>query len=428
LRGLLARGASAEPLSGLRPFRAGYWFGGFNGLTWMIGLGTPMLLLAERLGASAFQVGLASSFVFLLLPVQVVATIPLRRLGYRRQMVSGWLLRALFLLVPMALAGSAPETPQPWMASALVASVFGFCLFRAFGTAAHMPWFASILPGDLRGRFFATDQAITSVVGVATLLACASLFARWPGWQSFRIVYAVAVFGSLAAVFNLLRLPPAEPPDPLPLRALLGEARRLVLRPGPFRHYLVLCLAGSLVTSSLAAFTVYYLKVEAGLASSRILVFTAAQFAGQIAGTWSIRHWIDRLPRRRLFQLAQALVACVDLYWWLFVSGAALERGLLGAYFVFGAGIGIANATHFTYLPELTGEARRPLAIAVFTALLGLISGLAPMGWGLALGRSGPGAPPGLDVERFALFFAFGSVISGLLAWRFARLPEAGLR
>ena len=65
--------------AGLRPFRAGYWFGGFNGLTWMIGLGTPMVLLAERLGASAFQIGLASAFVFLLLPLQVLSTAALPR-------------------------------------------------------------------------------------------------------------------------------------------------------------------------------------------------------------------------------------------------------------------------------------------------------------------------------------------------------------
>ena len=48
-------------MSGLRPYFAGFWFGGFNGLTWMIGLGTPLVLLAQQLGATTFQVGLASS-------------------------------------------------------------------------------------------------------------------------------------------------------------------------------------------------------------------------------------------------------------------------------------------------------------------------------------------------------------------------------
>ena len=106
----------------LRPYAAGFWFGGFNGMTWMIGLGTPMVLLAEKLHASTLQVGLATSFVFLLLPLQILATTSLPRLGYQRQMVSAWILRALFLGVPLALAVAAPATPAPWMSSLLVAS------------------------------------------------------------------------------------------------------------------------------------------------------------------------------------------------------------------------------------------------------------------------------------------------------------------
>ena len=99
----------------LRPFRAGYWFGGFNGLTWMMGLGTPMVLLTEQLGGSAFQVGLASSFIVLLFPIQVVATAALPRFGYQRQMVFGWSCRAFFLGVPLSLAWLAPENPSAWM-------------------------------------------------------------------------------------------------------------------------------------------------------------------------------------------------------------------------------------------------------------------------------------------------------------------------
>ena len=128
--------ASSEEIGtrqSLRAFRAGYWFGGFNGLTWMMGLGTPMVLLIEQLGGSTFQVGLAASFVLLLFPVQVLATAALATLGFRRQMVLAWSARALFLLVPLALAWLAPEEPAAWMPGAVGASVFGFCAFRASG-------------------------------------------------------------------------------------------------------------------------------------------------------------------------------------------------------------------------------------------------------------------------------------------------------
>src|ERR1044071_6299239 len=87
----------------LYPFRPGLVFGFFNALTWQIGIGTPMVLFAERLGATPFQVGLAYSFVFLLTPVQIAATALLPRFGFKRLSLGGWSARSVFLAIPIAL-------------------------------------------------------------------------------------------------------------------------------------------------------------------------------------------------------------------------------------------------------------------------------------------------------------------------------------
>jgi hypothetical protein len=52
----------------LAPFRPGLVFAFFNAIAWQIGIGTPMVLFAEELGATPFQVGLAYSFVFICYP------------------------------------------------------------------------------------------------------------------------------------------------------------------------------------------------------------------------------------------------------------------------------------------------------------------------------------------------------------------------
>ena len=67
----------------LYPVRSGLVFGFFNALTWQVGIGTPMVLFAERLGATTLQVGLAYSFVFTLTPIQVLSTALLPRYGGR---------------------------------------------------------------------------------------------------------------------------------------------------------------------------------------------------------------------------------------------------------------------------------------------------------------------------------------------------------
>ncbi len=412
-----------RPEPSLRPFHAGFWFGGFNGMTWMIGLGTPMVLLAERLGASTLQVGLATAFVFLLLPVQVLATTALPRLGYKRQMVSAWLARAAFLLVPLLLAAAAPQPPAPWMASLLVASVFAFCLFRAFGTAAHIPWLAAILPVEARGRFFATEQTVTALVGVGTLLVCAALLGEGGRWEAFRSVYLIAIAGSVAAVFCLTRLPGAPPPRTTPLRHLSRDAGRLLATPGLFRFYLGLALLGAVVPTGMAAFPAYYLKVERAVASGQILALTAAHYAGGMLGGWAIRRLIDRIALRRFFRTAQAIQAGVYLYWLAILLGAEwLLDALPLAFLVFGAGAVISNAAHFTFLPSLASEDDRPVTVAVFTATFGTLAGLSPVIWGLVLKQGG--ASPRMDVDAFAVYFAAGIALALLLIPLYGRLPE----
>jgi hypothetical protein len=406
--------AGEKDRESLRPFRAGLFFAGANGVTWMVGIGSPMVLMAEKLGADALQIGLASAFVFLLLPVQVLATSTLSRLGYRRQMILGWGVRALFLAVPLGLALYAPERPAEWMPRLFVSSVFCFCFFRAFGVAAHLPWLAQILPVLLRGRFFATEGLVTSAVGVVTLLLSSALFARLEGYPAFAWMYAFALAGAALAIGSLRHLPDARPPEPIPVRSLHREARRLWLERSDFRFFLGLSLLGSLVGSSLGPFATYYLRSEAKLSSSAILAFVAAHFAGQIAGLVGIRRAVDRAPLRRFFRAAALGVIAVELFWLAYVAGASgLEAMLPAAYFVLGIALAIHNTAHNTYLPELAPEEERPLALAVFTATLGILAGLGPMVWGLVLKRAG--SVPGVRVDRFLAFFVLGIAFQALL-------------
>ncbi len=407
----------------LRPFRAGYFFGGFNGLTWMMTFGTPMVLLLERLGGSTFQIGLTSSFVFILYPLQILATALLSRVGFQRQMVMAWCLRALFLLVPLAIAIRAPVTPAPWMADSVVAAVFGFCFFRAFGVAAHIPWLAAILPDEVRGRFFATEGAIVSAVGVVALLSCAALFWALPPYSAFRAVFCIAIFGSAMAVASLLRLPSGPRPAPSPMRAMLPETRRLCFESGLFRQYLGITAVGSVVGTSFNAFTIYYLKTEADLESSVVLGFTAAQFGGQIVGSFSVRRFIDRVPLRRLMQVSQLIVASVLAYWvFILTTNSLWLVPVAVSYLVIGTALGISNTAHYTFVPELSCEENRPVTMAIFGAVAGLLQGLGPMLWGLAL-RTGDSLP-GVHEDRFLFFFVLGIGLAGLSFRLLASLPE----
>jgi len=413
---------SASDSTSAITFRHGLTFGFFNATNWMISLGTPMVLLAEQLGASTFQVGLAYSWVYLLLPLQVLASAYLPRFGYRQQMVFAWASRNIFLLVPLFIAVLAPPGPSPMMANLLVASVFGFCFCRSLGSSAWLPWLYGLLPEDQRGRYFASDQTISGIGSVATLLLCGVCFATLEKFEAFTAVYAYAVVGALLAVHSLQKLPDTLPPPPTSIKAILELAPRLSLRPGLFRRYLLISLAYSAITSVFTPFVIYYLSAVEGRPREQVMVIAALQYLGVIIGGLYTRSRIDRQDPRKWFLAHLALMAATGLYWLLHLRGVPGLGGLLPATcFTAGLAVALWNSAHLKYLAHVCPGEERHLPLSVHSGVVGLLAGLAPTLWGLFLREPGP--TPGMNLDVFALYFASGLLLQAGLWFACRHLP-----
>ena len=389
----------------LAPYADLLKFGFFNATTWMIGLGTPLVLLAGQLGANSFEVGLAYSFVFLLLPIQIIATSTLPRFGYKRQVLFGWGARGLFLLIPLWLAFQAPETPARWMVYALVASTFFFSFFRALGSCAVMPLIYATLPDEVRGKYFSTDQAIIGASGILTLLLCALLFRLLPVYEAFVWQYLYALAGVGFSLYYLAKVKDPPKPRETSLREIVHETPRLCLRRTPFRQYLIFMIASALMGTAFVPLKAYYLKVDAGLGVDTILVLTALQYAGAILGTLIIRNRLDRIGVKPVFRLSLGLNVAISLYWFFLVkseSGALLAY-LPVSYFLFGLAASQWITAHLKYMPRVCDEERQALHVSVHSAVVGIVGGLAPMLWGYAVKM--PGSLPGVQNDRFALYF-----------------------
>ncbi len=408
----------------LAPFRSGIVFAFFNALSWQIGIGTPMVLFAEQLGATPFQVGLAYSFVFVLTPVQILSTALLPRYGFKAVMLGGWRTRSFFLAVPVVLAALALRGEQPWMVNALVWSVFFFCLFRSIGAASGISWFYAILPEGARGRYFASDQFAAAVASVGTLLACAALFALLPVYWALLAQYVIALVGSTISYFSLRELPDAERPQSISLRTVVRDTPRHLLRPSTFRRYVWLAVAGAVIATPLPPFAAYYLKVGARLSTAQIMGFEVARYAGVMVAAWVIRRRIDETGAKPFFLLALALYAGVGGYWWFFLeNGFGGIAGLFGSYFLLGLGAAVWALSNLNYLPKTVTPEARTLTVAIHGAVTAVLGGLSPILWGLLL-RSGEGVGRSLDVGVFQWFFVSVVVGSFVLSSLFARLPE----
>lgn len=408
----------------LAPFRAGLVFGFFNALTWQIGIGTPMVLFAERLGATPLQVGLAYSFVFLLTPVQIAATALLPRFGFKRLSLGGWGARSVFLAAPIGLALLAPASGEPWMVSTLIWSVFFFCFFRSIGAAAMTTWFMGFLPPGARGRYFASDQLLSGIAGVATLVACSALFALLPIYTALLVQYIIALSGSTLSYYSLKQLPDIDKPDSISLRSVLRDTPRHLFSPTPFRRYLWLAVWYTVITTPIPPFAAYYLKVGAALSPGKIMLFEVLRYCGVISGAWVIRRRIDTTGAKPFFLVSLLLTALAGALWLVYlrydIGGAP---AMFGIYFVVGLGAVCWTVANLNYLPKLTPDSERALCVSIHGAATACIGGCAPIVWGLLL-KAGDASAATIDAVAFQWFFLSVVASACVLSVWMARLTE----
>jgi MFS family permease len=410
----------------MAPFRPGLTFAFFNAMAWQIGIGTPMVLFAEQLGATPFQVALAYSFVFVLTPLQIASTALLPRYGFKALMLGGWRTRSFFLGVPAVLAVvlMLGQREQPWMVQALVWSVFLFCVFRSIGAASGTSWFYAILPEKIRGRYFATDQFVSAIAGVATLLASAGLFALLPIYPALLAQYGIALLGSAFSYYSLKRLPDGERPKAINLRSVVRDTPRQLFKPSAFRSYVWLAVVCGMIATPIPPFAAYYLKVGPQWSTAQIMLAEVLRYTGVIVAAWLIRPRIDAAGAKPFFAVAMSLYAAVGAFWWMFLEhGLGGNAGVFAAYFVLGFGSASWAIANFNYLPRVLAEEERTLAVSIHGAVTAFLGGLSPTVWGLFL-KTDEGVRRGIDVEVLQYFFL--SVIGGafLLLPLFLRLRE----
>jgi MFS family permease len=408
----------------LAPFRPGLTFSFFNALAWQIGIGTPMVLFAEQLGATPFQVGLAYSFVFVLTPIQILSTALLPRFGFKAVMLGGWRMRSFFLAVPAILAALAIwGGEQPWMVKALVWSVFFFCLFRSIGAASGISWFYAILPEPVRGRYFATDQFVSAVAGVGTLLASAALFAFLPVYVALLIQYCIALGGSSVSYYSLKKLPDADRPASISLRRVFRDTPRHLFAPSRFRNYAWLAVCHAIISTPIPPFVAYYLKVGPQLTTGQIMLFEVFRYTGVMTAAWLIRWQIDVRGAKPFFILAFGAYAVVGAYWWFYLeNGLGGTPGIFAVYFLLGLAAATWTVANLNFLPRTMPPEERTLAVSIHGASAAFIGGMSPMLWGLFL--KADNAARAIDTVVFQWFFVSVIVGAVVLLLCFTRLTE----
>lgn len=429
--GALSAAALQPPAEPGRELPAGfanlYVFAVFNALSYQPILGSPMVLFAKSLGASATVLGILAGMMPLLVTTQIPAAKFVGRVGYRRFILAGWSVRValIFLVALLPLTGGFLDRATQLVL--LLALLLAFNVSRGISSAAWLPWIMELVPATFRGRHFARDQAYMNGASFVVFACSAFMLGAEPTPARFAAVFLFSAITGAISLPYLRRVPDCLPPPessggdgPVPWLALASHP--------PFRRLLELNVAWSLAYGGVTTFVVKFLKEGPQLPDDRILLLMSVAFAGGLASPWLMGPRLDRLGSRPLLAFTMATGVVIGLGWWLIAAGLAPARNAVVLPLI--VCVGLVNAVFSAANNRLAMQLAPPLGrdhfFAIFMVVWQLTLGLSPVLWGLLLDVLGAWKTTVLGVEwnRYSVYFLLVAGAFAVAFWLCRRLEE----
>lgn len=419
------------PTPGHAPFPPGlnnaFLFSAFNALSFQIVLGSPMILYAKSLQASATVLGIIAGMMPLLVIFQIPAASHINRIGYRRFVLAGWSTRVLFIFAMALVPLTGVFLNDPSQLGLLLALLFCFNLSRGISSCAWLPWITLLVPGEMRGRYLARDAAVQNLASfVAFLVAAITLTGSTQPWQFAVLFVFSAMMGAVSLLFlkRIPDVPITEPSNssnaPIPWFEMARYA--------PFRKLLRVVVAWSVAYGGITAFTATFLKVQGGLSDGRILLLSSAAFLGGVSSLWLLGSRFDRVGSKPVLSAA-GLAWFAVMIGWLLVAGGALSASLvvvLTLQFLMGLLAALVNMANNKLAMGVVPQMGRNHFFAIYSVVANVTLGLSPIVWGLLIDAIGNRTPVwlGLQWNRFAFFFAGAAVAFLILVVIVRKLDE----
>jgi MFS family permease len=383
-------------------------FAAFNALSFQIILGSPMVLYAKTLQASATVLGIIAGMMPLLVIFQIPAANYIDRIGYKKFVYGGWGIRVAFIflmaLVPLTGAFLNPTTRIALM----LALLFAFNLSRGISSSAWLPWITLLVPPSIRGRYVSLDAACVQSGSFATTVAAAFCLGAAPSAWQFSVIFLFSGLMGAASLTFLRQIPDVSIPQAARTSNVPVPYREMIRFP-PFKKLLTQVCGWAVAYGGMTTFTVAFLKVEAGLNDRTILLLTSASFIGGLGSLWLGRR-LDRFGSKPILLFCFSLCA-LNLAGWTLLAGHIWPPSLwlvLLLQFSLGLLAALVNMANTRLAMVLIPEMGRNHFFAIYSVAMNVTLGLAPILWGLFIDAFLWLSVEwrGFEFNRYSLFFA----------------------
>ena len=386
---------SSQPLSRLvvlRGLRISIWEGIWATVWMTLTTGAFQIGFARYLGSSDFVLGLLAGIPAAAGLLQVPASLLVERRGKPRKgfvsfsSLAGRLCWLLILFIPFLLPRAL------W----IPAFVLLLTLSSALLTVVVPPWTAwmsDLVPADGRGRYFARRSMLAGLVTMlvpipaGAFLDQAVKYGRFDPRLAFAFLFGLACLAAFGA-FELIRRQPEPPVAPRDPDAAPANPFRQISAPladANFRRFITYA-AFMVVGQTFAGqfFTAWQVDERAlNLPYLAVQVQGAIAAGAALAATPAWGYLADKYGSRPLLMLANVGTLVTPLLWIFTVprpEAMPMNLALILVINVFSgvswAGVGLAQ---FNLLLGAAPAASRATYTAVFSAITGILGGIAPV-------------------------------------------------
>ena len=392
--------------------------------------GSAFILFLDQLGLSKSDIG----FVLSLIPFSNLLALWIApwtaRFGYKRSFVLFFGLRKvvtfLLLLTPLVVANYGARA-----AFFFVAGVVGlFAAFRTVEETAYYPWYQEFVPNSVRGKYSATSNIVTALVGVLSVAVAGYVIERSDSLVGFMALITVGVIFGLFSTWAASRIPggapvPVDPANKKPHRDLRDS-----LRDPDFMRYLIGLALITLSTVPVASFLPLFLGEKIGLSAGNVILVQMGTLIGTVASSYLWGWAADRYGGRPPMLIGVGLFVLMPLLWWLMprtgvlVLPAALTVAFLQGLANLGWGIGATRLLFGSVVPMN----KRNDYLAVWFAWAGITAGISQVagGWILELARTVSFQFSIFTIDQYAILFAVGVVTALLSLPLLSAIRDAG--
>ena len=199
----------------------------------------------------------------------------------------------------------------------------------------------------------------------------------------------------------------------------------------PFKKLLLMVLVWAAAYGGMQAFAVVYLKEAAAMSEAKVLLVNSIFFLGGFCSLWFLGSRLDGLGSKPVLTFSFAIWLLVQAGWTM-LAGGALTAGLalvIGLQFLMGLFAALVQMSNTRLVMAIAPVMGRNHFFALFSVVLSVTQGLAPIAWGILIDALGPRRAgwAGLDWNNFTIFFAaVGAVlVVALVLARRLEEPEA---